>query len=89
MFRLTGDKRGNDEWQNHEFEKPHEKFSRVTDVVDGMVVQVVSPEQDPDEDAEADPREGYDQEHVLAQPGLEALISELSHTLLHLETSGL
>ena len=86
---LTGDERGNDEGQNHEFEKPHKQFSRVADVVDGVVVQVEAPEQNPDQDAEADAGEGDDQEHVLAEPGLEALVSQLPHALLHLETSGL
>ena len=43
---LTGDERGDDEGEDHEFEESHEELPGVRDVDDGQVVQVVRSAED-------------------------------------------
>ena len=87
--KLTSYEGGDDEGQNHELEQPHEEFPWVGDVADGQRVELGRPEGEAEDDAEADPGEGDDEEEVLADPAPQRVLRHLQHLGLHLELAGL
>ena len=89
LIVLTGDEGGDDQRQDHELEEPHEELARVGDVRDGQGVELGRPEGEAEDDAEADPGEGDDEEEVLPDPGPHRVLGHLQDLRLHLELAGL
>lgn len=78
-LKLTSDKWGDDQGQNHESQESHEELTRIGDVGNGDRVQIQGFQQDPNDDTKGDSGESDDEQQVLHQPSPQVGKSHLFH----------